>query len=403
MKRSDLLLLLGAVAAVAVPAVILDLAAGADRRAAGLSAAPFAWRGALLAHLAAALPLGMVVAGRARAVPRIAAAPRWRWALLGVVVTGLAALLSRRIGAAVGQAEFGPVPPLLLRSLLAFILVLPWCVAAASPPAEARGPVPAAVAIGVGLGLAVVPCGLYAEAVGAALTREAAALLAQRRLVKAEGVVLGLCELGSERRINLWSPTEVRKRLAAMIPGLQREAARPLPEPAAPSARLDRAVLLIQLERLDEAAALLRPLVPGDETATLMLAALYRNQRRWEESDALYTAALERALPTARTDAEARARCRAAFEGLAENAREARRPAEAEAALKRGLQELPADAARFHFLLGRHYHDAGRVGPALDHLHTAARLDPAGQSGPAEELIRQVRTATPGCLAGLPR
>jgi hypothetical protein len=58
MKRSDLLLLLGVVAAVLVPAAALDLAAGADRRAAGLTAAPFAWRGLLLGHLAAAVPWG---------------------------------------------------------------------------------------------------------------------------------------------------------------------------------------------------------------------------------------------------------------------------------------------------------------------------------------------------------
>jgi hypothetical protein len=84
---------------------------------------------------------------------------------------------------------------------------------------------------------------------------------------------------------------------------------------------------------------------------------------------------------------------------LADNAGSSRRPADAEVILNRGLRELPADAAYFHYLLGRHYHDAGRVGLALEHLRTAKRLDPTSIGKPAEEVIQQIRTATPGCLS----
>jgi hypothetical protein len=58
------------------------------------------------------------------------------------------------------------------------------------------------------------------------------------------------------------------------------------------------------------------------------------------------------------------------------------------------------DAAHFHFLLGRHYHDTGRFGLALNHAETAAQLDPVGLGEPADDLIRQIRTSTPGCLTG---
>jgi tetratricopeptide (TPR) repeat protein len=322
------------------------------------------------------------------------------------MAAGIAAAVSPGLGDVAARSEFGPVPLLLLRSVLAFLLVLPWCVAAlGSSPAIKEGtkgglPHPSRVALCVGLGLAVLPCGMYAQAVTAARTREAADLIKQGRLFRAEGVVTGLCELGSERLVGDRSPAQARQWLADSLRGLRGDAEEPLPASASPDARLERAALLVKLERLDEAAAVLKPVVPGNDAATLMLAAVYSNQRRWAESDALYAATLERFLSQARTDRAARDKCRAAFDGLAENARQGRRPADAEAALNRGLRELPADAAHYHFLLGRHYQDAGRFGLALDHLRTAARLDPAGVGKPADALIRQIRTATPGCLAG---
>src|SRR5258708_21638446 len=147
---------------------------------------------------------------------------------------------------------------------LAFVLVVPWCVAAVGPAAGTRRPWALGIAFGIGLGLAVIPCALYAEVVTAARTEEATALLIQKRLAKAEGMVTGLCELGSERPINMMAPAEVRKQLADTLRALRWEANEPFPNTlASPADRLSRAVLLVQLERLDDAASLLRPLVPA--------------------------------------------------------------------------------------------------------------------------------------------
>jgi hypothetical protein len=404
MNRSDVRLIIGSVLAVVVPAAFLDLGNDEGRRAAELSAAPFAWRGILLAHLVAALPLGLVLAAWVRSLPAVASSTPWPWVLLGSAMAGLGAAMSPELGDAIARSEFAAFPLLLLRSGLAFVLVMPWCVAAFGPATGTRRPWPLGIAFGIALGLAVTPCALYAEVVAAARTEETAALLTQKRLAKAEGMVTGLCELGSERPINMMAPAEVRKQLTDTLRTLRWEANEPFPTTlASPADRLSRAVLLVQIERLDEAAALLRPLVPGDDTATLMLAAVYQNQQRWAESDALYAAILEKLLPLAPTENAARDACRTAFDGLADNARKADRPADAEAVLDRGLHELPADAAHFHFLLGRHYHEAGRSRLALDHLRTAAQLDQAGLGAPTDDLIRRIRTSTPGCLeAGSP-
>ena len=57
-----------------------------------------------------------------------------------------------------------------------------------------------------------------------------------------------------------------------------------------------------------------------------------------------------------------------AYDGWAEAARGAGRPADAERVLREALDRLPDRAAHFHLQLGRHYHDGGRPVPALEHL-----------------------------------
>jgi tetratricopeptide (TPR) repeat protein len=157
-------------------------------------------------------------------------------------------------------------------------------------------------------------------------------------------------------------------------------------------------VALIGLDRPDEAADILRPLAASSPAVALLLAAVYRDTEQWSESDALYHSALDRLSPRAATDPSAREGCRMARAGLAFNARAEGRPADAERALLRGLVEVPAAAAHFHFLLGKHYHDGGRPDTAGEHLREAVRLDPAKYRAPADADIRQIRTTTHGCL-----
>lgn len=398
MNYRDLRPLMGALLAVAVPALVLTLSVGRDRHEAGLTAAPFAWGRLLIVHLVAALPLGFLAAGawvRARGTPR-----RLLWAALGSGAAWAAAVLSPDLGAALARGGYGIFATLLLRSALAWVLVVPWCVAFAGAPSPQGGRNSSWLAL-VGLALAVVPPGAYALAVIEARTSTAAELLARERFMQASRILAGLGELGSDRPLVGGSHAIDRKQVAARVAQLRRAAERSMPAGAPPQAHIDRAVLLLQLDRRDEAAAELRTLAPGDPQAALLLATVRRDQERWAESDALYTAALDRLLPLASGDAGARAGCKAALEGLAFNARSDGRPGDAERALRRGLDLLPGEAAYFHFQLGRHYQDGGRPGPALEHLHRAAQLDPARFRAAAEKHIGAIRTQTYGCF--LPR
>lgn len=383
--------LLGTALALLVPAAVLFVATPDDRSAVGMTAAPFAYPRLLAAHLAAAVPLGLVLA--ARFPPRDPAA-RARWVGVGVAGALGVALLGPSLGDELAAGKVGAVPLLVLRTLLAAALVVPWCVAAAAEGADRPGQWEFAAA---GL-LALLPPVMYAESLVRARTASAEELLATGRPVKALPHLAGLVELGGDRKVEGKAPAAARRATDELVAQLRKGTAAGLPPSATPGAQLNFAVALIQLNELDAAADRLRPLAATDDTAQLLLATVYRDQEKWADGDAAYEAALARLLPRAATDAAARRGCATAFEGLAHTARGAGRPAATGAVYRRALAELPAEAARFHFLLGRHENDGGRPASALEHLRAAAVLDPGAYAKPAGELAAAIRSHTYGCV-----
>lgn len=385
-------MVVGCLVAVAVPAVALHISADDARLAAGLTASPFGWPRVLVAHLVTALPLGFVVAQRLRSVEGINTAVRGLWVVVGLGVLGLGTLVAPAIGEGVGGG-MGFVPLLFLRATFAFALVLPWCVWAAE-----RGGAHGKGVLAVALAIAVLPCGAYADAATAARTEQVQDLLKRERVVRADALLAGLVELGSDQPVTGKPPAEVRAQLAPRLARLRRDEGRQLPPKATPAERFNFALLMIQLERLGDAAAALEPLAPANDTAALLLASVYRDQERWAASDELFAGVFERRSPQYATDTAARDDCVVALNGLAFNAREDRRPADAERALTRGVEMFPDRAAGFHYQLGRHFQDIGRPARAVEHLRTAARLDPQQFADPAGRAIRGLESATPACL-----
>jgi predicted Zn-dependent protease len=393
--RGELRYVLGLLLAVAVPAALLHaLVPDDERRAAALTAAPFAWPRVLVAHLVAALPLGLLAARPLRAAAHANEIPRGAWLVCGAAVVGGVALVSPGFADALSGGTFGEIPLLVLRALFALALVVPWCAWAGDERGITTRP---GVAFAVATGLALVPPALYASAATAARTASANEWWATGRLAKADRALAGLCELGSARAVAEKPPGEIRRALRRELDRLESAAKFPLPPTAPPRARFARAEVLIQLDRLDEAADLLAPLAPGSPNAQMLLASVDRDHGHYVASAAGYEAVLARAVPDATQFPEARETARLAFEGLAFVARADNRPADAEAALLRALDALPRDAAHFHFLLGRHYHDGGRPVRALEHLRRAAELD-ARFAARAAEIELAIRTSTPACV-----
>ncbi len=396
MNRPEYRGILAAGLAVVLPAVVLHGTCGPERWERGLTAAPFAWPRLFISHLITAIPLGWVLARWLRSFPGVNEAASGVWLGAGVGIVGLAAVISPGLGEVLGEGAFGSGPLLVLRVLLAVLFVLPWCVWALEPREK---PLPyGGLMLGVALGIALVPCAVYAEAFIAARTQAAEEWMASGRYAKAEWELTGLVELGSERPVAQKHPAELLPLLRKEIDRLHRAVGYPLPATASPRAKIARAEAWIQLEQLEPAAEILEPLAPTDLNALLLLAVVNRDRQHWHESDANYHAALEQLLPRAVSDPSARERARLAFEGLAYNARQTRRRADAEQILQRAIAELPLEAARFHFLLGQHYASTGHPNRAIDHLTQAVELDPAKHRETATEVMRQLQSSTPSCL-----
>lgn len=397
MNRSDIRLLVGCVLAVVVPASVLHLTAGEGRLAAGLTAAPFAWVRVLVGHLVTALPLGLLVAGWARTLPSVNEAARGLWVVIGFVVAGVMAVLCPGLGEGVASGDFGASALLVLRSALAFVLVLPWCVWSRDQPTQSSATSRPGVWFAVCAGLALLPCGLYAEAAILARTATANEHIATGRLVKAERVLTGLVELGGDRPVAGKLPAELKRGVRKELDRLEKNTSYPLSPSAPRDVKFARCVTLIQLDRLDDAAELVQPFATDNPTAIMLLATIDRDRERWAASDAGYEQALAHFLPKV-ADPSVRGSIRLAFEGLAYNARMGHRPADVERALQRGLETLPDEAAYFHFQLGQHYANIGRPALAIDHLTKAADLDPAKNRESANRIIQTLHTTTPTCV-----
>jgi tetratricopeptide (TPR) repeat protein len=252
--------------------------------------------------------------------------------------------------------------------------------------------------VAVGLLVAILAPAAYTEAVAAARSKTADELLARGRLARAEAVVRGLVELGSDIPIERKSPAEAMKAIAAQLDSLRKQADVPLPAHAPPRARTERAVQLIALNRNAEAVELLEPIAADSPSVSLLLGHAYLELGRRAESTAAFEAGLAKVLPTADRDPDARALCVETFGALALNAREERRPDEVERVLRRGLEALPSEAGHFRLELGKLYADGGRPAKALEELNAAIQSDPARYTAPAQKVITHLRTHTYGCV-----
>jgi tetratricopeptide (TPR) repeat protein len=242
------------------------------------------------------------------------------------------------------------------------------------------------------LGLAILPSALYADGLATAKTEQIRELIERERLVRARRELTALRELGTDRTIGSETPMNLAKRLDTQIRQYEKAVSWPLPANATIEHKLQRALMLIPLDRLDEAATLLKPLAASGEFPAMLLATVYQEQERWAESDEWFARGLSGSPATVAT----------ALDGLIFNARESRRPADVEQWLRRGLELFPDRAAEFHYKLGQHYAHAGKPNRAVTAFTAAAAADPKRYAELARTQMDQLRTGTPACLLRLP-
>ncbi|HYT87270.1 MAG TPA: hypothetical protein VEL76_00990 [Gemmataceae bacterium] len=401
MRRRWLANLIGAVLGVAVPLGALTAATGEEHRALGLMAAPFAWTRLLVVHLLATLPLCLLAAAVLGRASRGAA---WGWGLLGVLAAGLTVAAGASLAGGLGLRQAGFTWAALVRCLWCLALQLPWCLMGRC---LADGHAPAAVCglrwprLVLAAVIAVAPPVLYARHLIEVQSQRAAEWLRADRLVAAQGLIEGLCDLGSSRPLFGRSPAEMLSELRQKIRQYSAATAVRLPERAPVRIRIDVARMLRALGRPVEAERRLTGIPETNVAAVLLRADLLQDLERWEESSRDYRRALALLAGLRPRDPRETAwgieERVAAYNGLASNARERWAYAEAEAVYREGLEKVPEAQAHFHFQLGRLYQN-GRPVEALRHLETAVRLEPVTYTEQARPLIDKIKRQTPGCL-----
>jgi len=161
--------------------------------------------------------------------------------------------------------------------------------------------------------------------------------------------------------------------------------------------QFDKGLNLYLLDRLAEAEPALLEIAPSHLRASLLLAVVLQDEKRWPHSDRWFehTMKLGAESPDANLGVLARSQ---AIDGLASNARQERRYADAVTAYRRGIEEIPQARPYFHYQLGRHFADGGRASEALAELRIAQELDESHIGKKAAKLIAELRRSTPGCV-----
>lgn len=384
---------LGVASAVGVPAALLWTLSGPARRHAGLAAVPFGPTILLVAHLAAALPAGWVLA---RSFAHGSSRPRpLAGAVLGVFEAVVLGMMGPILAGWLDFTDSGIVARSFVRSALSVLLVSPWLLPWASRPVARSGFISALAA---GAILAVLPPLAFATRLAETRSTEAAADLETGRLAKASRTLWALQELGASALVSATSPAKWLEVLRLQMEALEQTASQSLAQTATTSARIDRAFVLIQLNRLAEAEKVLKPAAAsGDIDASLLLAAVHRDEGHWVDSERLYRQLLDRAPSGHRAGAARVDQMATAYDGLADVLTAAGRPDKAGRVLLDARRRLSSKSSHYAFRLGVHDLDHGRPFSALEWFDEAIRQD-ARFSARVEPLRRQALVRTPACL-----
>ena len=382
--------------AAVVPLASLWLAAPVSRSAHGMAVSPFGWPSLLVVQCLAAVPLVAVVA---------------RWLVKRVTVRVAIPVVVGVLFAVGGYSLTGPLGEVLdsfpadfaarcaVRSLVCFLLALPWGVAARVGEPPARG---SWLTVVVGLAVAVILPGVWADKLAKETADSALGESVAHRHTRAHRLVDGLCDLDPYRKDWINGPPDLLAYRTELAQSQKKVAeywgAKDIAS-LVPSDRMRYANDLLGLDRLSEAEEVLRELARSQPPANLPLARVLHLQGRHAESDAALRELLAAGLPLVNTKPSVLKACLDAYDLLAENATKRGSNADREAVLKEGLEKLPAEEAYFRFQLGRHYKLSGRPVDAVRELNEAVRLN-ARYRPSAESLIREMRELTPACLLG---
>lgn len=202
---------------------------------------------------------------------------------------------------------------------------------------------------------------------------------------KEAGVIGSPISDSTPRELSVWLLQQINELDALVTTDL------PLDAPA--EQQLQRAADLLALDRFLEAESLLTKLHREIPEAAVLLAAAYERRHQLDQVAEICAAGTE--VLKGKTDEPSIRIHKALIERWSQALRKLGKASEAEAKLMTALDEFD-DKAYFHFQLGQHYKDGGRIRDALRHL------DLAGQNPLYEDVVMEAKAdlirETPACF-----
>lgn len=409
--------------AVAVAAVVstaaLILAAGVDRRSLGLSTSPFGWNRIIVIHTLSTLVLSWWFARvLGQLIPELK--ERWMtpvWGGVGILIAVLTVLAGIAVDALLDSNQSGYTARLVCRIAWCMALQVPWYMTAL---AATKGPSRPAVfstmnllafsvmtAVGIPASFLAVFLGQQTEyARGHWQQAELldAMLLVQRLYDVGSTVSLGGRSLGDGASVLVEvTPQAALRELRNNLTFMQDEIKQLEAAPASRDQALQLAQCYLSVGRTDDAEAKLKALAKDDPSSAIILAGLYKDNERTEDSRTWAKKALQLAQQTKPANEHEQFLNEKvqmqAYDMLAVFAGEVADFQQAEKYLLDALGRLPSLRAEIHDRLGKHFEFIGELTKASEHQREAARLDPEQFSDPASLVSKMLESGAPVGLA----
>lgn len=389
----------------------------------GRIVSPFGWNRVVVVHGVSSLPLAFVVAGllcRARlssdAKP-VAVLLASVWIVLAVVITVFGGVFIAHL---LNVSEAGFTVRMAVRSVWTLVLETPcfWLVLLLVRPIRMPRRAFGHLMIWSVAVVLLIPFG-FVVTLNKKQTDLAKVSWQTFRIDKAVEKVDRLCAVGSMAGFGVQESPETRevsdtsevtarqaqaalmKNASLLIEGVQSLRKQELTE----ENRLTLSRYLRSLGELEEAVTLLEPIADRMPEAAVMLGRVFQAKNEWAASSKWFQSAVDQLLAADRPEGsrmpdESIPLFHQAYDCLAQNAREMLRYDDAERYYLAAIEQIPSDAAYFHYQLVRHYDLSGRIRNSLLHHQLAHELAPARYASPPPWLQKFFSSSTPvGILA----
>jgi predicted negative regulator of RcsB-dependent stress response len=320
-------------------------------------------------HLVAALPFGWLAASSIRrVVPQ-----RLAVVTIAIALTAFSILIGSSLSHLLKQWEAGYALRWLVRTGIASSIVV-WWLACLPIRHETRLPSHYQWAWTILIGLAI-PW-IYGLKQSEVHRENFLTWMGSMRLEKASRAIACLEEIDGRSQINGTSPSDWRRKVSRQVREAQMRVHTSISRNASLNEQLERVMLLLSLDRLDEAVPILEKLPSSDPSVSLLLAVSAREKKDWTGAEAICRAVLS----NRRENEKSQRIDPIIFQVLGEALVYNKKIQEAIDCYKNAIMESPENRADFEMRLGSLLAESGNMESAKEHYRRAVQANPLLES-----------------------